>query len=103
MMIASCRFAEPPPEERTLMDAVVAKLGARYARDVEITREGDLVHVYTMDPVFLVYAQRACAEFGGTPCDVSKHDRDVTWPPWSAKPWFEHSRWERFLVRIGRR
>ncbi|MGC4064985.1 MAG: hypothetical protein QM784_10150 [Polyangiaceae bacterium] len=103
MMIASCRFSEPPPEEPALMDAIVARLGERNAREVELSRERDVVNVYTMDPVFLVYAQRACVELGGEPCDFSKNVREVVWPSWSDKPWFEHSWWERVLVRIGRR
>jgi len=89
MTIATCRFDGPLPEKAALTEAIVAKLGRANASEVELELEGSLVHVYAMDPVVVVYAQRACVELGGTPCDRSGNLCDRPWPAWVAEPWFK--------------
>jgi hypothetical protein len=102
MMITTCRFDVPLPEMAALTEAIVAKLGRADASEVELKIDSSLVHAYAMDPVFLVYAQRACVDLGGAPCECSGTPRDRPWPAWVAGPWFKLGWWAEVRVRLGK-
>lgn len=101
MMIATCRFDAQLPDRAVLTNAIVAKLGRVDASEVELELDGSLVHMCSMDRVFLVYAQRACVEVGGTICDPSGAPRERTWPAWVAGPWFKLGWWAKACIRLG--
>ena len=102
MLFTTCRFPRLAPDGVRIQAVIEEHIGQRGSREVEIEVDGALVRILTMDPVFLVYACRACVDLGGTPCDYSGLPRSVDWPKWVARPWPSYGWMARWRVRLSK-
>jgi hypothetical protein len=102
MMISTCQFADSIPDRGVLEKAIADRIGQDEIDEVELSFAGDLVHILTMDPVFMVYAYRTCIEFGAQPCSHSGAPRTVEWPKWVARPWPDYSWLSKWRIRFSK-
>ena len=67
MLVTTCRFPCLAPDGARIQAEIAELIGQRGIREVEVNVDGALVRHLTMDPIYLVYACRACTDLGGTP------------------------------------